>query len=87
MKSKITASFRKQYAQLPPDIRQRVRRAYRAWKHNPNLPGLYFKRVNDNAPIYSVRVGLDYRALGMLKGDTITWYWIGKHEEYDRLLR
>lgn len=27
-----------------------------------------------------------YRVLGTLQGDSITWYWVGKHEEYDRKL-
>ena len=24
--------------------------------------------------------------LGILEGDTVTWYWIGKHDTYDRKL-
>ena len=35
--------------------------------------------------IYSARVGLGYRALGILRGPRIIWYWIGAHSEYDRL--
>ncbi len=87
MKSKVTANFRKLYAKLPPIVKRRARKAYLLWRNNPNSAGLYFKRVNDNLPIYSVRIGLDYRALGIVKGDTITWYWIGKHDEYERLLK
>ena len=48
---------------------------------------LRFKQVKPNAPVYSVRIGLNHRALGLLKDDTITWFWIGSHDEYDRLLR
>jgi len=29
----------------------------------------------------------DYRVLGLLEGDTVIWYWIGRHEEYERLLK
>jgi len=57
------------------------------WKQNPSHPGVRFKRVNDNAPIYSARIGLDFRALGILKGQTVIWYWIGEHDDYERLLR
>jgi hypothetical protein len=28
-----------------------------------------------------------YRALGLLEGDTVTWFWIGGHDDYDLLLR
>jgi hypothetical protein len=47
---------------------------------------LQFKRVNGEQPIYSVRVTRDYRAVGVLTGDTVTWFWIGNHADYDRLL-
>ncbi|HEY3064347.1 MAG TPA: hypothetical protein VGL09_01055 [Methylomirabilota bacterium] len=36
--------------------------------------------------IYSARVSLGYRAVGLMEGDEITWFWIGTHGEYDRLL-
>ena len=50
------------------------------------LSSLHFKRVSRKKPLYSARVGLDYRVLGMMDGDTVTWFWIGHHDEYDRLL-
>jgi hypothetical protein len=36
--------------------------------------------------IYSVRIGLGYRALGVVHKDRVVWYWIGSHAEYDRLV-
>jgi hypothetical protein len=57
------------------------------WKENPRYPSLHFKRVDDEEPIYSVRVSDDYRALGILEGDTMVWYWIGSHDEYEHLLK
>ena len=36
--------------------------------------------------IYSVRIDLDYRALGVMKKDRIVWSWIGNHSEYGRLI-
>ncbi|MBX7235703.1 MAG: hypothetical protein K1X65_15050 [Caldilineales bacterium] len=87
MKSYTRASFWKAYWALPPEVRQRAKEAYRLWRQNPAHPGLRFKQVKPNAPVYSVRIGLNHRALGLLKDDTITWFWIGSHDEYDRLLR
>jgi len=81
MNSRTTRSFREAFTALPPEIQQRAREAYRLWRDNPNLPGLRFKRVGDEV---SVRIGRNYRALGILQGDTVYWYWIGKHDEYDR---
>ncbi len=80
MKSRTTRSFRQLLRTLPPDVRARARRAYWLWRENPDLPGLRFKRVGADV---SVRIGRDYRALGILSGDTVHWYWIGKHDEYD----
>src|SRR5205823_2913004 len=36
--------------------------------------------------IYSARIGLEYRALAVMKKDRFVWYWIGKNAEYDRLI-
>lgn len=83
MKSHTTRSFREAFRALPPDVRRRARQAYRLWRANPDLPGLRFKRVGADV---SIRVGRGYRALGLVEGDAIYWYWIGKHDNYNRLL-
>lgn len=87
MKSEINPNFRRMYRRLSPKVKRRVQRAYKQWKKNPSTPGLHFKRVDDEEQIFSVRIGLDYRAVGALEGDLITWFWIGKHTEYERLLK
>jgi hypothetical protein len=87
MNSHTTAQFRRTFAQLPPAVQQQARSAYRLFQQNPNHPSLRFRNVHPVRPIYSVRVGLDYRALGLRDGNTIIWFWIGPHAEYDTLLR
>ncbi len=87
MKSQTTSKFWDFYARLPRRVQQQARRAYQMWKDNPRHPSVNFKRVDDEEPIYSVRVSDVYRALGILEGDTVIWYWIGGHDEYERLLR
>jgi len=42
--------------------------------------------VEGEDDIYSVRIGLGYRALAVMKEDRVVWYWIGSHAEYDRLV-
>lgn len=83
MNSRTTRSFRAAFRALPPDVRARARQAYRLWREHPQLPGLRFKRVGDQV---SVRIGRQYRALGILQSETVYWYWIGKHDEYDRFI-
>ena len=38
-------------------------------------------------PVYSARVDLDWRALGVMKDDTVIWFWVGPHDDYARLLK
>jgi hypothetical protein len=87
MRSRATRKFWELYANLPADVRALADKAYELWQFYPTSPGLYFKRVDPEDPIYSVRVGRNYRALGVLRDDTIVWFWIGKHEKYDRRLK
>ena len=86
MKSRATPRFWAAYREVPPDIREAARRAYRLFVENPRHPSLQFKKVHDRDPIYSVRVTLGYRALGLLDDDEIAWFWIGTHAGYDQIL-
>jgi hypothetical protein len=84
--SKTTEDFRKLYAGLPKYIQKQAREAYAQFKHQPKHPSLQFKKVHASKPIYSVRVSLGYRAVGIMRGRDIVWFWIGSHANYDRLL-
>jgi hypothetical protein len=84
--SRATPAFWAAYRALPADIQEQARRAYSLFRENPAHPSLRFKRVSDRAPIYSARITIKYRALGLLQGDQIIWTWIGNHEDYDRLI-
>jgi hypothetical protein len=83
LKSRTTKRFWNLLQRLPGPTQVRAHKAYEQFRTDP---GLRFKRVSNEDPLYSVRIGTDHRALGLLKGDTITWFWIGSHEEYERLL-
>ena len=63
MNSHITARFRKAFAELPADVRKQARQAYRLFIENPHHPSLRLKSIHSTRPIYSVRIGLDYRAV------------------------
>ena len=86
MKSRTTAQFRKTFANLPEKIQQQTREAYRQFKENPSHLSLRFKKVHPELPIYSARISKDYRAVGQLEGDTVIWFWVGSHADYDKLL-
>lgn len=86
LKSVTTERFRKAFANLPKEFQERARKSYNLWKQDHYYPGLHFKQVHAQQQIYSVRVGLSYRALGIKQGDTMIWFWIGSHEEYNNII-
>lgn len=86
MKSRTTARFREMFADLPEPIQEQTRKAYRQFKEDPSYPSLRFKKVHPKLPIYSARINKDYRAVGQLEDDTVIWFWVGSHAEYDLLL-
>jgi hypothetical protein len=87
VKSRTSERFRLALARLPGRVQDRAREAYRLFLRDPAHPSLRFKAVHSSRPIYSVRIGLGYRALGVRTGDEMVWFWIGSHAEYDQLLR
>ena len=86
MKSQTTDRFRKAFRNLPADIQKRARTTYQLWKENNQHPSLHFKQVHQNEPIFSVRISLSYRALGVKYNNEMIWFWIGSHEEYNKLV-
>lgn len=84
MKSATVPSFWKQYGKLDHDIKVRAKKVYQLWANDPFHPSLRFKCINRSENIWSVRVTLGYRALGVLDGDTVTWFWIGSHDKYEQ---
>jgi hypothetical protein len=86
LNSVTTERFRRALQTLPDPVQRRARRAYATFRRDTNHPSLRFKQVHPTRPIYSARIGLGYRALGTREGDTIVWFWIGSHAEYDRLV-
>lgn len=84
MKSATVPSFWETYAKLDETVKQRARKAFELWSENPFHPSLHFKCVNSEEDIWSVRITINYRALGVLDEGTVTWFWIGSHKEYER---
>ncbi|MBM4041794.1 MAG: hypothetical protein FJ290_25125 [Planctomycetes bacterium] len=86
MKSHTTPRFRRAYERLHPTVQAHARRAFRVWVRDPFHPSLQFKHVHPTEPVYSVRIGIHWRAVGVREGDTVWWFWIGSHPEYETLI-
>jgi len=86
VRSHLTAEFISCFRKLPARIQRLARKNYKLWKQDPSHPGLQFKRVGKRKPVFSVRVGIGWRALGLQMGDAVVWFWIGSHAEYETLV-
>ena len=73
-------------APLPAQVQQQAREAYKLFQQNALHPSLRWKHVHPTKPIYSVRVGRGYRAVGIRDVDAVIWFLIGGHAAYDQLL-
>jgi hypothetical protein len=67
--------------ELPTDVRELVQAHYRRFLDDPYYPGLHFKHL-DGTDLYSIRIGSAYRALGIMIGEVIVWFWIGSHTRW-----
>lgn len=83
MKHLASSRFWEAYDGLPPEVQRLADENFQLLKNNPRHTSLRFKKVGQ---FWSVRVGAHYRALAVESGDDLVWFWIGRHDEYDRLI-
>ena len=86
MISHTTERFRKTFDQLPAKIQHQAKEVYKQFRQDPFYPSLRFKRVHSTKPVYSVRINVEYRAVGIQNENEMIWFWIGSHENYTKLL-
>jgi hypothetical protein len=87
MNCRLTEEFVALFARLPELVKNQARKNYRLWRADSAHPSLHFKRIHGPENVYSVRVGIRWRAVRFVEGDTIHWFWIGSHSDYDKFLR
>lgn len=87
MLSVTTEKFRICYSKLPKFIQFLAQKNYKIWLKDNSHPSIKFKQVHNTMPVYSARVGLTYRAVGIKNDNTMIWFWIGSHSDYNKLLQ
>jgi hypothetical protein len=78
-----TPDFWDCYHQLPKDVQKLADEKFKLLKSNPRHPSLHLKKVGT---LWSARVNVGYRALADEVNGEFTWFWIGPHDEYNRLI-
>jgi hypothetical protein len=86
MKHFALPRFWQHYRQLPNAVQELADKNYELLKADPRHPSLHLKKVGATGQLWSVRVSMNYRALGIEKPEGIVWFWIGTHADYDKML-
>ncbi|HEX6544231.1 MAG TPA: hypothetical protein VF040_20920 [Ktedonobacterales bacterium] len=87
MRSYTTDEFWELYRALPENIRRQAQEAYEQFQRDPFHAGLNFEEVDKKRHLWSARITRGYRVLGIRDDGEITWFWIGSHHDYDKLIR
>ncbi|MDZ4688460.1 MAG: hypothetical protein SH850_25580 [Planctomycetaceae bacterium] len=80
MRHFTSSDFWTLYHKLPKEVRQLADKNFALLKADPRHPSLQFKRLEE---LWSVRVGLHDRAIGIDAPGGIQGIWIGSHAAYD----
>jgi hypothetical protein len=72
MKSRAVAGFWDGYNLLPPVVQELAVKQYKLWLANPHHPSVRFKKIGAR---WSARITDDYRAIGVMEGDTVIWFF------------
>jgi hypothetical protein len=84
MRHKATSRYWRLYTELPHAVQRQADKAFSLLKENPAHPSLHLKKVG---LYWSARVSLTHRAVAIKDGEDFAWFWIGPHDEYDRLIK
>jgi hypothetical protein len=79
-----TARFWTLFGRLPEAVQAVARKNFELLKDNSSHLSLHFKKVGK---LWSVRAGINHRALAVEDGADFTWVWIRSHDEYRRLIK
>lgn len=73
------------FEDLPADVRKLAESNYHLWKENHEAPGLRFKQIHPQMPIYSFRVGMKHRTVGVEAADgKVVWFWVGSFATFTK---
>jgi len=81
---RTTERFWKCFEHLPSPVQKTAKKNFELLKTDPSHPSLHFKKVGT---FWSIRTGLNYRALAVEDGNDFIWVWIGNHDEYERMIK
>ena len=83
MNSRAPTEFWAHFNRLPREIQQLAKKNFALFREDQCHPSLRFKPFSGS--LWSARVGEHYRAVARKDAQHWSWFWIGTHEEYNKL--
>ncbi len=81
---RTTNRFWKCFDNLHELVQRTSKKNFELLKKNPSHPSLHFKKVGK---LWSIRAGMNHRALAFEDGEDFIWVWIGTHDGYERMIK
>jgi hypothetical protein len=83
----IDPDFYPLFDRLPDFVQKQAFKTIDLLGQNPKHPSLNLKKVTKNPSIYSIRVNKTCRILAEISGETLSLFWIGHHDQYEKLIK
>ena len=71
------------YHRLAPNVQVAPDKQFALFRQDPTHPSLRLKPVGE---LWSACINEAYRVLAVREGDLFYWFWMGSHDEYERLI-
>jgi len=71
------------YRILPESVQNLADKNFELLKNNPFHPSLHLKKIGKYR---TVHIGLYYLVIAVEVSNGLLWFWIGPHDEYDKIL-
>lgn len=83
MRHRASPKFWQFSNRLSAEVQRLADENYQFLEQDSSHPSLHFEKVGK---FWSVRVGIHHRALAVEDGADVVGFWIGRHDEYERLI-
>lgn len=84
LRSSATSGFWKLFTDLPIDVQDLAIEKYELFNRDPHHPSLGFQA---KGRVWTVDIGRSYRAIAFKTENHLSWFWIGSHEDYNKVLK
>ena len=81
--SRASEEFWDLYKSIPRNAQRAADKQFERFRKDPTHPSLHLKPVGG---LWSARINDAYRALAVREDDVFYWFWVGPHDQYERLI-